>query len=259
MPYWESIILGIVQGATEFLPVSSSGHLMLAQHLLGMKDLEANIVFSLVCHLGTLLSIFVIFWRSIWEAMTNVSLFIKIVIGTLPLFPLVLALHFIKSFFENPFLLGFAFLFTALLLFSSSFFRIKPLLNVTGSHPYLESLGIGLFQAIAVLPGISRSGSTISAARFFNWTPQESVTFSFLLAIPAILGSVVIEIADLILKKHELLTHMDPIEYAVGFIVSFLVGLIALKIVVQLTLRNRLSIFAIYCAILGVFCLYYFA
>lgn len=244
----EAIILGIIQGLTEFLPVSSSGHLILAQKLLGMQNLHDYVIFDLVCHLGTLLAIFCIFFRSILSLFTEQrKLFWQVCLGTLPLFPLVLAIKPIKELFNQPEYLGFFFLTTAFLIWCGiRFGRAK-----VQERPWRDPLVIGLFQAFAIMPGVSRSGSTTAAARLLGWSYEEALRFSFLLAIPAILGGIAIEVLQLIFKAESVLPQVGLAPYAAGFVTSFAVGWGALTWLLQLAAKDKFIYFVWYCLILG--------
>lgn len=260
MTPFEAIILGLIQGLTEFLPVSSSGHLALGQHFLGLKNLKSYVLFDLVCHLGTLLAVLLLFWSEIRKILLiERQRLLQIAVGTFPLFPLVLLIKPIKDIFDRLDLLGYFFLTTALLLFLGIRFG-KTKMERARFRYWTDPLVIGLFQAMAILPGVSRSGSTISGARLLGWSPSESVTFSFLLAIPAILGGSLLETIKLF-SGHEKTAslNIDPIVYAIGFIVSFIVGFGALKLLIRLVVTNKLGIFAWYCLALGILCLYLFS
>lgn len=253
MTFFEAIFLGIVQGLTEFLPVSSSGHLTLVQALLGMENLHQYVAFDLVCHLGTLLAIFCIFSKTIyglfWE---NRSLFWQVCLGTLPLFPLVFAMKPIKGLFNQPQFLGFFFLATAFILWCG--IRLGAAVRRPDAS-VRDALVIGTFQAFAILPGVSRSGSTVSAARLLGWSYEEALRFSFLLAIPAILGGVALEILQL---KNEGLPAIGFTPYAAGFVTSFVVGLAALTWLLKMAAKDKFMYFFWYCLFLGVATLIYF-
>lgn len=244
----ESIILGLVQGFTEFLPVSSSGHLVLTQKLLGFKNLGNLLFFDIVCHLGTLCSIFVLFWKQIKETLKNRALFTEIIIATLPLFPLVLLIKPIKVMFDRVDLLGFFFLITAFILWLGVKKGYnKPLTN----RPLIkDSLAIGLYQALALLPGVSRSGSTISGARLRGWPMEQAISFSFILGIVAILGSSVLE--GYSFYKSTEPSAVGPLSLIIGFFVSFVSGIAALKILIRVATKKNLLPFAYYCLILGI-------
>ncbi|MFN4175011.1 MAG: undecaprenyl-diphosphate phosphatase [Parachlamydiaceae bacterium] len=244
----EALILGLVQGFTEFLPVSSSGHLTLIQKLLGYKDLQGLIFFDVICHLGTLCSIGVIFHKEIVQAFKDKNRLIELFVATLPLFPLVLVIKPIKSIFDRVDLLGYFFLITAFILWWGTKKGYDKPLN---KKPYLiDALTIGMFQGLALLPGVSRSGSTISGARLRGWPMQEAITFSFLLGIIAILGSSIVE---LVTKSNS--TPIGVLPLSIGFIVSFLSGIAALLILIRVSKKNLLP-FAVYCLILGLVTLY---
>jgi undecaprenyl-diphosphatase len=246
---FDAIILGIVQGLTEFLPVSSSGHLQLVQHFLGLSKLDDYILFDLACHLGTLLAILIVFSNNIRSLFSKADFTLRLVIiGTLPLFPLVLILKPIKAFYADPSYLGFFFLITAAILFIGC--KAKAMKPATERH-WKEALTIGLWQAAAILPGVSRSGSTITGARLLGWSPQEAVAFSFLLAIPAILGGTTLELYKL-WSAPEAVPSLPLASYLAGFTVSFLVGMGSLKLLMRFAANDKLSYFAWYCLFLGV-------
>jgi undecaprenyl-diphosphatase len=254
MSTFEAIILGIIQGLTEFLPVSSSGHLKLAQHLFGFQNLENMIIFDLVCHLGTLLAIFLLFKNDILNILKKEHRKCwQIVLGTLPLFPLVLIMKPIKSIFNHPEYLGLCFLITSFILYLGIRFGQTKTTLKTNRDP----LVVGTFQAMAILPGISRSGATISSARLLGWSSEEAVTFSFMLAIPAILGGIILEVAQLI-KYPESINHILPLQYLLAFITSFIVGYYALKLLRNLASKQRFMYFVWYCLLLGIFTTLYF-
>lgn len=251
MTTWEAILLGIVQGLTEFLPISSSGHLELSQHLLGFEALDRYIFFNLLCHLGTLGSILCVFAVEIKSSLrTHRVRWLQVLCGTLPLFPLVLVLKPIKAVFDQPHSLGLCFLVTAALLFCSSKLRFNP---STSPHTrrWSDPLTIGLFQAVAILPGISRSGATISAARMLGWSKPESTHFSFMLAIPAILGGIVLELWQLLKASPASNVTIEPLPYLAAMLTSFVVGCVALKLLVRMVANDSWTYFAWYCLFLG--------
>ena len=258
MTLLEAFILGIVQGLTEFLPVSSSGHLELMQYFLGFEQLHNYLFFGLICHLGTLGAIFYIFSAQIKSSLTyRKTLLVQLILGTLPLFPLVLLIKPIKAFFDRPEYLGFCFLITAFLIFASESLRFH-LPMTQQKKRWLDPLIIGIFQAFAVLPGISRSGSTISAARFLGWNKEDAIQFSFLLAIPAICGATVLEVWQLWKQPASILAKMQVQHYIIGFTTSFIVGCMALRLLQKLMITNKWSYFGWYCLFLGLITLWYF-
>lgn len=252
----DAIILGLIQGLTEFLPVSSSGHLKLAQYFLGLKNLDHYILFDIGCHLGTLCAIFIVFFGKI-RALNRKEVY-KVMIATLPLFPLVLLLKPIKAAYADPALLGFFFLMTAAILFLGIYFQNSNEPKELKTSQWKDPLYIGLWQALAILPGVSRSGSTISGARILGWNASDSVSFSFLMAIPAILGATVLEGYKMWKDTSAHLPEISLTHYGIGFFVSFFVGIFALRLVIKAANHNRFSYFAWYCLFLGLATTAYF-
>ncbi|WP_068466833.1 undecaprenyl-diphosphate phosphatase [Candidatus Protochlamydia phocaeensis] len=257
MTTWEAILLGIIQGLTEFLPISSSGHLELGQYFLGFQDLQNYIFFNLVCHLGTLVAIVYMFFPQLKQSLTQQTRFLQIFLGTLPLFPLVLILKPLKAVFDQPQYLGICFLLSSALLFASSFSLRLTLSSDFSKRRWSDPLAIGLFQAVAVLPGVSRSGATISAARLLGWTKEEAIQFSFLLAIPAILGGTVLELWQ-IWKAPASDAAISFGQFFAGFSTSFIVGCAALWLLQRMMAQDKLIYFAWYCLGLGLFTSFYF-
>lgn len=270
MDYITVIIQAVVQGLTEFLPVSSSGHLSVIQHLTGV-DGEAALILSIALHLGTLLAVFVAFWGTIWGMIKEFFLTIKdvftgkfswkrmnsdrrmmfmVIIATLMLVPCYLVKDFFTSrqgdgdiIFE-----GAAFLFTALILFLSDKCSGQKL----GKDMKIsDALVVGAFQCVALFPGVSRSGSTTAAGLFCGLSKQTAVTFAFILGIPAILGGSVLELGDVIHSE----TDVDWIMLGVGFVIAAVVGFLAIKLVDWLLKKNRFKIFGVYTAVLGAACI----
>lgn len=254
----DAIILGIVQGITEFLPVSSSGHLHLVEYFLGLEQLDRYILFDLACHLGTLLAVIVVFSRYILQLFgTDKTRFQQVLVAIMPLFPLVLLMKPIKAAYADPSYLGIFFLLTAAILFLGVIFGKTKADGERNLHPWRDAFSIGLWQALAILPGVSRSGSTISGARLLGWDASEAITFSFLLAIPTILGGASLELMNLY-RHPETVASVPFAHYFAGFFVSFFVGLGALKLLVYLANRNKFSYFAWYCLFLGLATTWYF-
>jgi undecaprenyl-diphosphatase len=256
MTIWQAFLLGIVQGIAEFLPISSSGHLALGQYLLGFEHLQDYILFDLVCHLGTLIAILYVFFPLMQESLNiRCRRFWQVVLGTLPLFPLIFILKPIKSLFDQPQVLGPCFLASAGLLFAS-LQRCFPFRNQT---QWPDSFIIGIFQAIAILPGISRSGATISAARLLGWQKEQAIQFSFLLAIPAILGGAVWEGWQAWQNPHLISWNaLNPWPLLVGFCTSCVVGYLSLWILIRMVIQDKWRYFAWYCLILGMVTTLYF-
>ncbi len=247
----DSIILGILQGLTEFLPVSSSGHLVLVEKLLGHKDVP--LLYDILLHVASLLAVFIFFRKKLFNlAKECVSFKVnkshKYVLMILAATIVTTAMLFVtkpmmKSIKEEPVYLTVAFAFTAiLLLIAQSFFKkAVPDKEIT----LKDALVIGFFQGIAVLPGVSRSGSTITGALFRKIPAAEAVEFSFMLAIPAILGALLLELVK------GGFAIIDPVPSFVGFVTSFVASLAALKLLVFMMKKTILYPFAIYLFILS--------
>lgn len=254
MTFFEALFLGILQGLTEFLPISSSGHLILLQNLLGLKHLDSLVLFDLVIHLGTLLAIVVIFFEKIIALLQNRRHILWLFVAILPLFPLLLIMKPIKHLFESPQYLGYFFLATAALLYTGIRFGRTS----TREHTGWEALIIGIFQALAIFPGVSRSGSTVTGARLLGWSYQEALTFSFLLAIPTILGGVAIEGINLWKGTATIHPDVTVFHYLTALISSFAVGYFTLKFLINLGTSDKWMIFVWYCLILGISTTLYF-
>lgn len=270
MEYISIIIQAIIQGLTEFLPVSSSGHLSVVQHITGYSG-ESALLTSIVLHLGTLAAVFVAFRKTIWGMIkeffktigdiftgkfswknmnSDRRMMIMVIIATLILVPV----YFFKDFFTarqgdgDIAFEGVAFLFTALLLFLSD--RCRG--NKTGKEmKVIDAVTVGAFQCVALFPGVSRSGSTTAAGLFCGLDKNAAVTFAFILGIPAILGGSVLELKDVM----ETQVEVDWIALAIGFVISAVVGFLAIKLVAWLLKSNRFKIFGVYTLIIGVACL----
>ena len=266
MSIWEALILGIVQGITEFLPVSSSGHLVLLQRIFGIN--EPSLVFETAVHGGTLLAVFVVLWRDIWNILRRIiqPLTLYLIIATIP--TVVAALLF-KSRIEEAFatgaFLGFAFLTTSVLLFVSEilFRRSKKsgglMAELEGPRAargqdemnLIDALFIGLFQAVAIVPGISRSGATISAALSRRLDRDFAARFSFLLSIPAILGALILHARELVDAGMGVGT-ISLLPIAVGTISAGIVAFFAIRFVLKIVRERSLWGFAFYTGILGI-------
>jgi len=256
----QAIILGIIQGITEFLPVSSSGHLTLYQTLLGLENLDQYIAFDLVCHLGTLLAILIVFTPQIKQVISSdIKRLMQIGVGTLPLFPTVLIMKPLTRLFDQPQYLGYFFMITAVLLYLGIRFGREYPEEHLKKKRFGDAFMIGIFQTLALLPGVSRSGSTISVARILGWKPQDAVMFSFLLAIPAIIGGSSLEFLKLISGKTIYPTStLSFMQYASGFISSFIVGYLSLLLLIRLAVKGKFMYFVWYCLIVGICSFLYF-
>lgn len=246
MQVWEVVILAVVQGIAEFLPISSSGHLVIVEALLG-GELE-NLELSVALHFGTLLSILVIYFRDLLALLWQPRLMLAIIIATLPVVCTGLLL---KRQFEyaasQAIFAGCGLLVTAGLLAMVPKFDggARGLTEIR----YRDALVIGLFQAVAPLPGISRSGSTIVAALMMGVQRQAAAHFSFYIAIPALLGATILTFKDLLKEG----TSGTPIStMGIGVVISFVVGVVALRGLLRVIAARRLSWFSGYCLLVGV-------
>ena len=250
----QAIILGIVQGLTEFLPVSSSGHIQLANELLGTNlDPESNLTFSLTLHAATVLSTIVVLWTEIWKLIKGVfsrtfteeqAYLLKIVISMIPVG--VVGLFFkdaIEAAFSSITVVGVMLLVTSALLAFA--YYAKPRQKDTIS--YRDSFIIGLAQAVAVMPGLSRSGSTIATGLLLGNKKESVAQFSFLMVLPPILGNALLDIV-----KGDFGGGVDTLPLVAGFIAAFVTGCVACKWMIDIVKRGKLIWFAIYCGIVGV-------
>jgi undecaprenyl-diphosphatase len=241
------VILGILQGITEFLPVSSSGHLVLAQYMLGIES-PGNTL-EILFHIGTLFSVIYVFNKDIKSIVISLNekptqkLVIYIIIATIPavIIGLIFKSHII-NLFNSIVPVGYALLFTGTILILSINFK-----NKNKSLSYSYSLLIGLAQAIAIIPGVSRSGATISMSMLMGISPKEAARFSFLLSIPVIIGAGLLEFLEL--ESYGLLTSELIIT---ATLTSFIVGTLSLKILLKILEVGRFYFFGIYCVIAGI-------
>tara|TARA_B100000315_G_scaffold260719_1_gene324429 strand:- start:23597 stop:24370 length:774 start_codon:yes stop_codon:yes gene_type:complete len=250
---FEALFLGIVQGLTEFLPVSSSGHLVLTQALFDIS--LPGVLLEVTVHLGTLFSILYIFREDIISLLKSlnspetVTVIKNVFIGSLPI--VVVGLFFqdaIESLFDKPSIVGYCLLFTGLFLLTGRLAK-----NKSQTIGLRFALIIGFSQAVAILPGISRSGMTIGTCLLLGIAGGEATRFSFFLAIPAILGSVVLTFSSGI--QSQIPTEM-MINLGASFITAFTVGVIALKLVVRSVKFGKFYMFGIYCLIIGIISLW---
>ncbi len=238
---WKAILLGLVQGLTEFLPVSSSGHLVIAQSLLGIEN--HALAFDIFVHLGTLVAVFVAFWPDIWGILKRpfrkiTALFLVACIPT-GLMGLLLN-DFFSSLFSSLLAVAFALVLTGvLLLISDRFHGTKMIEEMNFGH----ALAIGFFQGCAITPGLSRSGSTIFGALLCGLKRSEAAKFSFILSIPAILGAAVTELPEML----EGGAMAFQWTYLLGAAVAAVSGYFAIRIFIKLLERANLRYFSYYC------------
>ena len=266
----QAIILGLIQGLTEFLPVSSSGHLVLAEALLHIQ--KQGITFEVFVHFGTLLAVVVAFWsdivdmflaairwishpsqtKTLWNSDKGFRLLILISIGSIPAGIIgILFDKTIESAFSDPLFVSFMLLITGTILLLSRFGRTKR-----NKPTVWDSILIGTAQSFAIIPGISRSGSTISSGMLLGLEKSEAARFSFLLAMPAILGAFILKLKDLLASP--VIPHSEVVTLGVGTLVSFVSGYFAIILLLDLVKRGKFSWFAFYCFVIGILGIIYF-
>lgn len=263
MQLLDAIILGLVQGLTEFLPVSSSGHLVLGGNLLGVP--QHGIYFEVFVHFGTLLSVVTFFFKdivritgaffsslsapgriaAIYAQNYDFRVALLILVGTVPAGLAGLLLNdWIEGIFANPILVCFTLLATGGILLATRFIAASE----TRQLDLPKALVIGVAQAVAIVPGISRSGSTIATALFFKAPREEAARFSFLLSLPVILGATILKIREL---AGETATADEIWILVAGTVVAYVSGLLAIKFLLDVVRRGKLDWFAYYCFLVG--------
>ena len=260
MSVFESLILGIIQGLTEFLPISSSGHLELGKAIFGSEAIgQESLFLTLVLHLGTALSTLVVYREDIMDLLRGIFSFkkneshefmLKIIISMIP--AVIVGLFFEKQisvlFDKNLFLVGSMLLLTGIILFWAEKIR-----RTSGKISNRKALFIGLIQAIAILPGISRSGSTIAGALILGIDRDKAARFSFLMVLPLIFGSMTKSLIEFkgVPEQFEII----PIFF--GFFASFITGIFACKWMIGLVKKSQLIYFSFYCFVVGGISLFY--
>ena len=269
MEWWQALILGIVQGLTEFLPVSSSGHLMIFKELLGV-DAEGFLDFTVTVHFATVLSTVIVFWSAIWSLLKGIFKFryndetdyvAKLIVSMVPV--AVVGLFFKDSvealFGENLFIVAISLIITALLLFlsdnASRFLgRRKPSAGADvperrNGISFLQAFVVGLGQACAVAPGLSRSGTTIATGLLCGVKRDVMAQFSFLMVLVPILGEQFLSVIDAVGEGAGLVLPVT--DLLLGFIGAFVAGLVSCKAMVAIVRKARLTYFALYCLVVA--------
>lgn len=267
MTLLSSILMGIVQGVAEFLPISSSGHLAIAEQLLGMSGVsDIPEFYDVLLHLGTLLAVFVAYWSEIRDMIVEFFLGIRdiahhttptpvpparrmimlIIVGTLPLFLVLPIKDMVEGLANNLYFVGGALIVTGFLLFASD--RASKGHKAERSATMRDALLVGCAQAIATCPGISRSGTTITAGCFLGFDRKFAVRYSFLMSIPAILGANILSLADAVEVGID--WSMLPI-YLAGVVVAAVVGYACIRLLKMIADKGRFGFFAYYCWIVG--------
>ncbi len=271
MSIWHAALLGLIQGLTEFLPVSSSGHLVLAKYLLGVETAASdNVAFEIFVHFGTVLSIITIYWRDILALIreffkaiaspTTISqsysssepfrhaLFILITLIPTGIVYILFS-DFLESKFSDPKFVCGMLLVTGLLLLLTVLRK-----NPSGKLTPVKALFMGIAQSAAMIPGISRSGSTICSALYMNVEPERAANFSFLMLLPVVLGATLLKSLDAFSGG----LSIGAVPIVVGTLVAYISGVIAIKLLLDVVRRGKLQYFAFYCfaaGLLGLFIL----
>ena len=268
MTYVTSFLLGLVQGVAEFLPVSSSGHLAIAQNLLGLEGAgSVPEFFDVLLHLGTLIAVFAAYWKDICEMVVELfrgigdlahrstpspvpparRLILLIVVGTLPLFAVLPIRKAVQGLSDNMVFVGAALIVTGILLFLCD--RVRKGRKTERSATWVDALLVGVGQAVATLPGVSRSGMTITAGCFVGYERRFAVRFSFLLSIPAVLGANILSVGDAVQAG---INGAEVPMYLVGVVTAAVVGYLCIRLLKYVADKGRFGAFAYYCWAVGI-------
>ena len=267
MSYLTAVLLGLVQGVAEFLPISSSGHLAIAEQLLNLQG-ASNVpkFFDVLLHLGTLVAVFIAYWDDIRDMIVEFfagigdlahhstpnpvpparRLILLIIVGTLPLFVMVPFRHFFSSLGDNMYFIGGALIFTGILLFVSD--RVHHGRKTEKTATMLDALLVGIGQAVALCPGISRSGMTITTGCFAGFERKFAVRFAFLLSIPAVIGANILSLKDAIDAG---IDWASVPAYLVGVAVAAVSGYACIRLLRYIAEKGRFGAFAYYCWAVG--------
>lgn len=265
MTIWLAILLGVVQGLTEFLPVSSSGHLVLIQTFFGGSNPEADyMLFDVLLHFGTLVSVFIAFWGDVRELLVEFFGWVRdgfklrnrpyrrfimmVLITIIPMFPVLLVKDQLDALFSNTMFVGCALLVTAVVLMLSE--RAPRKHKDAANATWLDAFLVGCAQAVAVVPGISRSGSTICAGLFRGFSRDFAVRFAFIMSLPVVFGANLLEIGDAVAQAES--TGIPVSMYILGVVVAMISGLLAIRLIRLVTNKGHFRPFVVYCGLVGV-------
>ncbi|KUK10369.1 MAG: Undecaprenyl-diphosphatase [Clostridia bacterium 41_269] len=250
MNYIQAAFLGIIQGLTEFLPISSSGHLVIMQYLMGIQNSE--LTFEVLVHFATLLAVIAIYRRDIIELLKKPFQHYNylIIAGTIP--TAIIGLSFEEQFekmFSTVKIVGFMLIITGILLFIAEYLsRKNQFKSNSDNFNYLHAVVIGIGQGLAITPGISRSGITIALGLMLGLSRSSAAKYSFLLSIPAVLGATILKCRDLIILNE---ANLNLSSYLVGAVFAGISGYFAIKILLKILHSKKLSYFSIYCWTVG--------
>ncbi len=257
MDWIQALILGIIQGLTEYLPVSSSGHLAIGQALFGMNDGADNLAFTVAVHVATVMATLVILWREIlwlltgvfkWEMNEEMRYVINILVSMIPVgFVGLLFKEQVEEVFGSGLVIvGVCLLITSSLLVFSYYAKPRQKEHLSMKDAFI----IGIAQACAVLPGLSRSGSTIATGLLLGNKKEKLAQFSFLMVIPPILGEAFLDLMK-VAKGESMMGNIETLPLVVGFVAAFVSGCFACKWMIDIVKRGKLIYFGIYCAMAG--------
>src|SRR5579862_1675286 len=252
MSWLEAVILGLLQGMTEFFPISSSAHLTLARLFFNIDNADSQVLFDLSCHLGTLVAILFYLKKEILDLFRCERKKLALLcIALFPLIPCYFLLKPLRDFCSRPEYLGMCLMATSGILFLGTTFRLRREKNDSMKRAISDALWIGTLQSTALIPGISRSASTISCARILGWDPAKAVRFSFLLSIPTIIGGNSLELLKMAVTSHACVTV--PLSFCfIGFFSSCAAGLLIVRKAMLFLERGQLKPFAWYCLVIGI-------
>ena len=263
-----SVVLGLVQGVAEFLPISSSGHLTLFQHFFGLQ--EPDNLFNVLLHFATLLAVCVYYFRDVVEMIAEFfravaalcsrkrqgkeipearRMVLLVIVGTLPLFAVLLIKDYVEALGASPVFVSCALLVTGCILFLSD--RMTGGRKTARNATIKDVLLVGVAQGLATIPGLSRSGCTISTGMAMGFDRKFAVRYSFLMSLPAVLGATILEVKDVLELEGGLATELLP-KYLVGMVVAGVVGYFAIRLVNLLAAKGKFGAFAYYCWAAGI-------
>jgi undecaprenyl-diphosphatase len=263
MDWLQALIAGLLQGVTEFLPISSSGHLVIFNALFGEGDSDANLAFTVFLHLATLLSVIIVFSKDVWTLIREFftasfdilrgkpnfqsperRFLVMVIIGTIPAVVAGVGIKLLNvdDILENIFVVAVMLIVTAILMFCVD--RMRTGRYTEADAPYRSAWLVGLLQAVAILPGLSRSGSTIFGGLLGGLKKEFAVRYAFILSIPVILGAGLVELLGVV-KADEV--TINPVGWIVGFLAATVSGILAIRLIKILIKNNKFYIFGIYC------------
>jgi undecaprenyl-diphosphatase len=252
MNLFEALIFGILQGLTEFLPISSSAHVILANLFFHVESSESQVLFDLICHLGTLLALLFFLRKEILNILRyDRQKMLLLFVALIPLIPCYFLLKPLREWMSAPHYLGFCLIITSFILFLSQKYQLRKTPPETKSQYIQSSLLIGAMQSAALIPGISRSASTICCAKFLGWSATDAVRFSFLLSIPTIIGGNCLELLKIYLS-HETPANLSVSACMLGFVSSLGCGLLVVRFAISYLEKGNLKPFAWYCLSFGI-------